>query len=519
MLNAAAVTACLLALLGLGLSASAEDCSHCFYRQMLPGGPSSSGALRRHCHRAPGGQAFATLHRPTCDTAAVSAFHLGHVGTGGEEPAAVVLWDSSVTSMVRSSVGPRCSSLPGDLYVLTGQGRLGAEAGYEEAGPLFWSAMCCDVPPESGEKGFAVALVREAQGGEEQKEVSVEQLEEMLGVTELFSGGCGRASVEGLMVGARGVAVAQDAATENVEHLEDHPGTAQHSAGEEITEQEARRSAEAQGQAPDDPTAQQEAKRSSGAPAQAAADDDDDDDDEATSGHSSKAEEAAEVETEPEEVERNSTIVYLISTSVYVLTLPLRPVVSAITSIPGQVAYVLQEDLCVLAGLPGDTCYLFYLVTCGAFSWIRSAVSLVLDLVWGCICGMYHCTWAMLAELLGSCYAGLAGVGTLAGDSLGIVGDAVDNAWWVTRLLGGRLWENSEGYVGSVASEMGGQAMNVGGGLGKLVWRSLKGVGHVIRFTLTVILGTVRMIALGILDPSTTQDDPPALVVPLVNAE
>jgi len=91
MLNAAAVTACLLALLGLGLSASAEDCGHCFYRQMLPGGPSSTGALRQHCHRAAGGQAFATLHRPTCDTAVVSAFHLGHVGMGGEEPAAAVV--------------------------------------------------------------------------------------------------------------------------------------------------------------------------------------------------------------------------------------------------------------------------------------------------------------------------------------------------------------------------------------------------------------------------------------------
>lgn len=255
------------------------------------------------------------------------------------EDSPLQLWDSSVTSLVRSSVGPRCSSLPGDLYVLTGRGRLGPEAEYEETGPLFWSAMCCEVPPESGEKGFAVALVREAQGGEEQEEVSVERLEEMLGVTELFSGGCGRASVEGLTVGARGVAVAQDAATENVEHLEDHPGTAQHSAGEEIMEQEAKRSAEAQGQAPDDPAAQQEAKRSSGAPAQAAADDDD----EATSGHSSKAEEMAEVETEPEEVERNSTIVYLISTSVYILTLPLRPVVSTITSIPGQVRPTLDS--------------------------------------------------------------------------------------------------------------------------------------------------------------------------------
>lgn len=549
MLNAAAVTACLLALMGLGLSASAEDCGHCFYRQMLPGGTSSSGVLRWHCHRSPGGQAFATLHRPTCDMAAVSAFHLGHVGTGGEEPAAVVvtededvhvltpallrgeedqtpddspleLWDSSITSLVRSSVGPRCSSLPGDLYVLTGRGLLGPEVGCEEASPLFWSAMCCDVPSEVGEKGFAVALVREAQGGEEEKEVSVERLEELLGVTALFSGGCGGGLGEAAMVGGLPTGVS----VENVEPLEDHLGTALHSAGEEITEQEAKRSAENQGQTPDDPAAQQEAKRSSGAPAKAsaAADDDGGPTEQRTSeaklGHSSEAADET-AETEPEEVEGNSTIIYLISTSVYILTLPLRPVVSTITSIPGQVAYVLQEDLCVLAGLPGDTCYVFYLVTCGTLSWIRSAVELVVDLVWVCICGVYHCTWAMLAELLGSCYAGLAGVGTLACDSLGIAGDALDNAWWVTRLLGRRLWENSEGYVGSVASEMGGQVMSVGGGLGTLVWRCLKGVGHVITFMLSIVLGTVRMIALGILDPSTTQDNPPVLVIPLINAE
>ena len=85
-MNAAAVTACFLAVLGPGLSLPAEDCDHCFYRQTPPRGPSPD-ALPQLCHGAPGGQAFATLHSPACDTAVLSAFRVGHVGTvseGGE---------------------------------------------------------------------------------------------------------------------------------------------------------------------------------------------------------------------------------------------------------------------------------------------------------------------------------------------------------------------------------------------------------------------------------------------------
>ena len=182
-----------------------------------------------------------------------------------------------------------------------------------------------------------------------------------------------------------------------------------------------------------------------------------------------------------------------------------------------QVAYILQEDLGVLTALPGDTCYMLYFVASGVVSWMRWTVEVVLGLVWGCGCALYYCTSAMVGELLGSCYTGVTGVGTLAGDSVGIVGEVADNAWWVTRLLGGQLWEQSTGYAGTVGSEMGSQAMTVGGGLGTLVWRILWGVFRVIRFVVGVVFGTLRLIAVGLIDPATP-DDPPALVE-LVNAE
>lgn len=252
--------------------------------------------------------------------------------------------------------------------MLTGRGLLGPEVGCEEASPLFWSAMCCDVPSEVGEKGFAVALVREAQGGEEEKEVSMERLEELLGVTAIFSEGCGGGSGEAATVGGLPTGVS----VENVEHLEDHLGTALHSAGEEITEQEAKRSAENQGQTPDDPAAQQEAKSSSGAPAEASAAAADDGGptamrtSEATLGHSSEAADET-AETEPEEVEGNSTIIYVISTSVYILTLPLRPIVSTITSIPGQVRPTLDSFVHTysLGMLPFDNFPALFHMQCG----------------------------------------------------------------------------------------------------------------------------------------------------------
>lgn len=97
----------------------------------------------------------------------------------------------------------------------------------------------------------------------------------------------------------------------------------------------------------------------------------------------------------------------------------------------------------------------------------------------------------MLGALLDSCCTGVTGMGTLAGDVVGIFGNSLDNCWWVTKLFGGRLWDQSEGYVGTVVSEMGGQAKAVGGGLGRLAWRSGNGAGKVFRMGGGLILGVV----------------------------
>lgn len=90
--STAAAAVWLLAVLGPGLSLPAEDgsepgftlCSHCFYRQTPPQGASAGPLLHPLCHSLPGGQAFATLHKPTCDTAVYFAFHLSHGWTGRE---------------------------------------------------------------------------------------------------------------------------------------------------------------------------------------------------------------------------------------------------------------------------------------------------------------------------------------------------------------------------------------------------------------------------------------------------
>lgn len=104
----------------------------------------------------------------------------------------------------------------------------------------------------------------------------------------------------------------------------------------------------------------------------------------------------------------------------------------------------------------------------------------------------------MFGALLSSCQTGVTGTGTLAGDTVGILGDVLDNAWSVTKFFGGRLWEQSEGYVVTVMSEMGGQAQAVGGGLGRLMWRSGKGVGNVFRMAGALIMGTVDMVVGGV---------------------
>ncbi|XP_056142878.1 uncharacterized protein LOC130118454 [Lampris incognitus] len=536
--NAVAVAGWLLAALGPCLSLPAEDsaepgfslCSHCFYRQKPPQGASAGALLRPLCHSLPRGQAFATLYNPTCDTAAYSAFHLSHGWTerGGEEGEELVVikneaddvqvlvpallqgvgsesriasptntppqrWDLSVAEVVRSILIPDCNSLGGDLYILTGAGGLGAAEGGDAAcrAKFLWSAVCCTVSEEEG--GFSIGLVREE--GEGERDVSVKELEEMLGVSELFSEGCTGTHRE---IKAGEARLLREALSGNVEKLD--PEASSQDANENVgesaeapvaKEQVASNEAEPEEVRNADVTRETSSVTSEGTLEEQS----DTTHSEAANSEFLQSSDDNEMKAAAEtDTETSSTLVWIIYSTLSLLTTPLRLVVSAITQLPGQVTYILQEDLGVLSVLPGDTFSLFHLITSDLVSGLGSAVDMLLGLGETCFSCVYHCTSSMLEALLTSCQTGVTGVGVLASDTVGIFSGAVDNAWWVTSFFGGRLWEQSEGYVGTLVSEMGGQAKTVGGGLGSLAWRSGNGVGNVVGLVSGLIMGAADMV-------------------------
>ncbi|XP_029307576.1 uncharacterized protein LOC115021337 isoform X2 [Cottoperca gobio] len=554
--SAAAAAVWLLAVLGPGLSLAAEDntepdfslCSRCFYRQTPPQGASAGPLLRSLCHTLPGGQAFASLSKPTCDTTVYSAFHLSHGGTeeegeeggepvvteeddvkvavpallrGGGDPSHPVSptgsplqhWDSTFTSLVQYIITPQCSTLGGDLYILTGVGGFGAaEDGDEECQtkPL-WSAVCCAVP--EGKRGFSVGLIRET--GEGERQVSVKELQEVLGVAELFSEGCGGA--DGETVGIR-VGLHSERPPANIEELDagltgENTGAknVDSNAADRVTEEEEVGSAATKGEEIGSDATKGEEVGSDATEGEEVGSDATEGEEVGSEGSvekrrdvtHSKAVESESPESsadygtvDEQETDTNSSsmLVYVFSTTLSILKAPLRPVFSTVTQFPGQVTYVLQEDLGVLTALPGETYSLFHLLTSDLLAWTGSAGETLLGIGENCFSSAYFCSSSILGALLNNCHTGVTGVGTLAGDTVGIFGDVLDNTWWVTKFFGGRLWDQSEGYVGTVMSEMGGQAKAVGGGLGRLVWRSGNGVGNVFTLGGGLVMGVVDMV-------------------------
>ncbi|KAK6326452.1 hypothetical protein J4Q44_G00020970 [Coregonus suidteri] len=409
-------------------------CRQSFYRQTPPLGLSGGGGalLTPLCHRLPGGQSFATLYHPTCDAAVYSAFHLSQgwgerggkeEGTekeeedeGSQSPPLVMTpallrgdvaggksqarsdsplhqWDSLVTELIQSSVLPPCGSTGGQLYVLTGATGLRLGPGVEEGGDegceagVQWSAVCCAGP--EGQSGFSVGVVRETGGGGE-RVVSVKELEHMIGVTDLFSEGCGEADgdTEGDIV-----TLLSDAM---VGVVEKQRTAARPDAIQETLDETTDRSIEAL-------TADTEPLITPSV------------DNETL---------ASESDTESS----GSTLVYIITSSVSLLIAPLRPVVSTLIGIPGQVAFVLQEDLGVLSALPGDTLSVFYNMASDLVSGVGSVTGLILGVGEMCFSTLYCITAPLVGSLFTSCQDGVTGVGTLAWDGVGIFGGIVDNA-------------------------------------------------------------------------------------------
>ncbi|XP_072316788.1 uncharacterized protein [Eucyclogobius newberryi] len=511
----------LLALLGSGLTPAQASgfphCSHSFYRQSPPQGSYDGQAL---CHTRPGGQTFATLYQPICGSAVYSAFHLsngpaastaeGGAGPESKEEGAVEVvvpallkgdseepelspaashlqqWDSTVTTLVQTRVLPQCQTSGGDLYVLIGAGRLSA-LGHEAElcqTKLLWAAACCATP--GGEDGSSVAFIRD--GEEEERQVSVTELEDVLGVTELFSEACGRSSGADLAMASQSKAqTVSSEASKASEASEAAP--AQNAQTEELTA--ANGETEWNSKQTEGSTEQsvasavtESAKRAQVSP--------DGEESEVTSSESASPSESSDTRTaadppvssetaeeQEEDANSTSTFLYVLSTALYVLKAPLRPVVSTITELPGKVSYVLQEDLGVLCALPGDTYSVFHLLISDVFSWVGSAFDLVYGVCEACFSRVYYVVSSMGGALVDSCCVGVTGIGTLAGDTLGIFGDVAGNSWWATKFFGRRLARQSGDYVVTVVGELGGQASAVGKGFGKLAWKSGKGVGNV----------------------------------------
>ncbi|XP_021412589.2 uncharacterized protein LOC110485753 [Oncorhynchus mykiss] len=484
-------------------------CRQSFYRQTPPLG--GGALLTPICHRLPGGQLFATLYHPTCDAAVYSAFHLrqGWGERGGKEegtekeeedvrreekedegsqsPPLVMTpallrgdvaggkpqahsdsplhqWDSLVTELIKSSVLPQCGSTGGQLYVLTGATGLRLGPGMEEGGDegceagVQWSAVCCAGP--EGQSGFSVGVVRETGGGE--RVVSVKELEHMIGVTDLFSEGCGEADgdTEGDIV-----ILLSDAM---VGVVEKQRAVARPDAIEETLDETTDRSLEA-------------------LPAD-------------TEPLIPPSEDNETLSSELDTESSSNPLVYIITSSVSLLMAPLHPVVSTLIGIPGQVAFVLQEDMGILSALPGDILSVFYNMASDLVSGVGSVTGLILGVGEMCFSTLYCITAPLVGSLFTSCQDGVTGVGTLAWDGVGIFRGIADSAWWVSRVVGDQVWEQGGGYVGSVVSEMGGQVKAVSGGMGKLAWRCGNGVGNVVSLAGGLVVGSAETVVENVME-------------------
>ena len=197
-----------------------------------------------------------------------------------------------------------------------------------------WSAVCCAIP--EGKGGFSVGLIRET--GEGERQVSIKELEEMLGVTELFAERCGGADAEtvGVVVGL---------------HSEAHPGNIKKmdadAPGEETRDKDVDSDAAGQDTAGEttldaQPDEADEVTQETSADAVKSASSREEQGDVRHSGavRSESPESSADYETvDEQETDTNSSniLVCIFSTTMSILKAPLYPVVSTVTLLPGQV--------------------------------------------------------------------------------------------------------------------------------------------------------------------------------------
>ncbi|XP_042627989.1 uncharacterized protein LOC109105870 isoform X1 [Cyprinus carpio] len=457
------------------------QCQECFFRGAPPHSLSELG-LEQRCHRHLTGRPFASLYNTNCQTTVYTALHLSlNNGWGrGEQstqdareeisddsPVAIpalyrettdeapsphhnyplLKWDALTAEFIRSLVIPMCSKTSGEMYVQIGVG------GFNECmGKLLWSAVCCAA--SDGDGSFSVGLVKEG----DMKVLSIEALEELIGVTGLFSGGCGEVGHQSeeelaslLKKQLNGIKT-PNSDKQSEEHIGKHNSQETEMIEKVILEHD-------NGKAP---------------------------------SYISSLSSDMDIQESTNETERSeSVLLYVLSSTVSLLYAPFSPVVNTVINLPFQLTYILQEDLAVLASVPGDS----YTLVNNLASGVSSAILCVLNTLYQTgetsVCTVYSCLSPLAGSLFMAFQEGFIGTGTLALDTLGIMTGTVGNGFRIIRMILGSVWDQTVDYLCAVSSEMGHQVSTVGSGVGKLTWRSGRGVGHLLKIMASIIGGVV----------------------------
>ncbi|KAG9275833.1 hypothetical protein AMEX_G8067 [Astyanax mexicanus] len=530
------LAALLLGLLAHTLHASHPErhqCEENFYKHTLPRHIVHSG-LEKWCH-GPAGRSYTSLYHTECQASVYTAFHLSHSNGWGKgtsekdetwngEDSSVFIpslykrnreilptsdslsplqkVDTLTAELVESQIIPLCSKGGGEVYVQSGVGALNrCEAG------LLWTAVCCSAP--DGAASFSMGMVLE--GGDDVKVVSVEELEKLVGIGELFLGGCGqgvKSREEMMSISKEGMENVQGTGGKEAEVTDEtkiYRDSRLESLNNEVKEevssyktqksetssdplkQEPETSSKSLNQEPEtsSKSLNQEPETSSKPLNQAS----ETSSIEETSIEQSLSEKSTFTnDTEPSE----SVLLYILSSSFSLLYAPLSPIVSTLTNLPSQITYVLQEDAAVLTALPGDTLTLGRDIVCGVASGVENVWDVLYQVVETGVGSTYFCLKTLTGTLLMSCQEGVTGTGTLVSDALGLATGTTGQVLGTGSSLVGSAGCGLVGYLGTLGWEMGHQVKKAGRGIGVLLWRSQKGLGHLLR--------TAGAVAKGVLD-------------------
>lgn len=208
-----------------------------------------------------------------------------------------------------------------------------AEDGDECKTKLLWSTVCCAAPEGKGD--FSLGLIVDAE--ERERYVSLKELEETLGVAELFSEGCGGAYGEtvGITVGLHSIGPTGFTGEAN-EGEETGSGTTSQDPHEAVIAEEPVAGVDAhpdvkQHTSTDALSLGGSYERQSNA---------------VRSESSESLSEGETVEEQETDTNSSSTLGFILTTTLSILKVPLKPVFSTITQLPGQVI-LLYETLYV----------------------------------------------------------------------------------------------------------------------------------------------------------------------------